>query len=936
MDRLLPTDYRFAASYSYKENPFHVTRRLPLILTKFTPPRSPGKLLARDRLLRRLDEAASGSLTLLSAAAGCGKTTLLAQWYRHRHQRGDAIAWLSLEEYDNDPAQFIRYFLAALAPLCADWRETFRPWIEEALPPDFSLLLVELINHLHHSTQPLYLILDDYQNISHPAIHEGMNWLLKHAPAALHLVIGSRFRPPLALSRLQVQDQVMEINDADLFFTLEEAGDYLRSFSGKQTGAQEIQRLMALTEGWVAGLKIAALSPDWQRDPERFLSQMRAGAQAMGRYLEEVIFAPLPHDVFDFLLHTAILHRLTPSLCNAVTRREDGAHMLDWIQQHNLFITELDEDGVWFRYHPLMREALLRRLQQREQQAINALHERAGSWFAGQRLWAEAVRHALAAGKTGARHAEASAQSLAEEGDIDTLVRWMRVLPATPDPSRIDLQLNLAWALAHRFRFNDARQLLDAIERMTGAHPEALSRALWVKLRVVRAICEAFAENIALSVAIVEPLFDEIPCGDIWVDGLVCNILSYCRLVDSRPEQALSLQRRLPERKVAQRNLFVEVYRAFVIAQGYLRQGNLAEAERRAARALRYAERHTGVNSSSGATLAPILAEIAWERGDDERVDALLSLRLEMIDSFCPPEGLCRCYIVLARQADLRRQPAEAARLLAHAGQLAQSRGWSRARAPLLAEGIRLRLAHDDTGGADALLDELTQLARDNQPQTYEGALNSISLALRLSRNHRRLARGEAAAAAESFGQLAAELEQRGERLSAVRINVLQAVALWRAQEADRAAEVLRAALQHAARQQLQSSLLAAGPDLLLLLSHLQKRLSPHGELATTAARFYQQALAIFGPPPQDEVRAGDASRSLTEREQQTLRLIADGYSNKGIARSLGISAETVKWHLKQLYEKLQVSGRIQAVNRARGWHLLDTSPPFNGGGARD
>ncbi|MGX2009061.1 LuxR C-terminal-related transcriptional regulator, partial [Enterobacter asburiae] len=171
---------------------------------------------------------------------------------------------------------------------------------------------------------------------------------------------------------------------------------------------------------------------------------------------------------------------------DAVTGKGNGEAMLAWIARHNLFLSALDADGFWFRYHPLMREALLYRLQHSAQVDIRVLHEQASNWFAGQQLWAEAIRHALAAGKTGAGHAEAGVQSLAEEGDIETMVRWIRYLPANLDPSRIELQTNLAWALAHRFRFHDARQLLDAIESLAVANRSAMAHSSWVKLRVVR------------------------------------------------------------------------------------------------------------------------------------------------------------------------------------------------------------------------------------------------------------------------------------------------------------------------------------------------------------------------------------------------------------------------------------------------------------------
>ncbi|MEC5341502.1 LuxR C-terminal-related transcriptional regulator [Brenneria populi] len=915
MPFLLPIHYPLAEFVH--EEPLRFTLKLPLILTKLTPPHSSEMSLQRERLLQRLDEAASRSLTLVCAAAGFGKTTLLAQWCRRRRQQGEAVAWLSLEEDDNTPLLFMRYLLEALRSLCHEWSPTFQRYLNGELSADFSMFLAELINQLHLCPHPLYLILDDYHAIDHREIRDGLTYLLNHAPSSLHLIIGSRFRPPLELSRLRIQDRLAEIYDNDLRFTFEEASAYFMASAPATARKQDIQRIISLTEGWIAGMKIATLSADWRTDPGCFIRSLSEGSRSITRYLEEIVFKPLPPEVFDFLLRTSVLNRLNPALCNAVTGRNNGEAMLAWIERHNLFLCALGDGGAWFRYHPLMRDTLLNRLQNSADKDIRALHERAGNWFAGQNLWSEAIRHTLAAGKSGSKHAEVGAQSLAEEGDIDTLVRWMHYLPANLDPSRIDLQLNLAWALAHHFRFNDSRQLLDAIDALAAADRSVLTHSAWVKLRVVRAICEAFAENIPQSIALAEPLLREVPCGDVWVDGLVCNILSYCHLVDLRPEQALNVQRRLPGAKVANRNLFVEVYRAFVVAQGYLHQGNLAEAERQASQALRYAERHTGENSSSGATLAPILAEVAWEQGDVGRIDALLTLRLEMIDHFCPPDSLSRCYIVLARQAQLNNQPGEADRLLLHAEQLAINRGWLRARAPLLAERLAVRLRQQDIDGARHLLGQLQALVREAESEANDPGLSVISYYVRVGQSRLLIADGEPSAAAEILNQLADKQERRAEWLAAVRLRIMQTVALLQAGEEARAGEIFKPILQRVIEQKLQRSLLDAGPVLLPLLGPLCKKLPLNAEWGKAVALLFRQA-AESGDLPQS------LAHRLTEREHQILQLIADGYSNKGIARSLGISVETVKWYLKQVYEKLRVRGRIQAINRAREWDLLN------------
>lgn len=898
---------------SVDEEPFRFTRKLPLILTKLTPPRSPGILLQRERLLTRLDNATAGSLTLVCAAAGFGKTTLLSQWYQHRHARGDALAWLSMEEDDSTPLLFMRYLLAALSPLYPGWSETFQRYPEEA---DFSLFLAELVNQLHHCSHPLYLILDDYQSIRSPEIHDGLSWLLHHAPASLHLVIGSRSRPPLALSRLRLQDQYVEIEDSELRFNDTEAQAYFAGSVTPPVSQHDVPQLMALTEGWVAGMKIAALSPRKNAVTPGVVGALSAGSRSITRYLEEVIFAPLPAGVLHFLMLTSLLNRLHPALCDAVTGLNNGKAMLNWVEQHNLFLSALDDAGFWFRYHPLMRDALSQRLQQDPTIDISQLHERAGNWFAAQQLWAEAIRHALAAGKSVTRHAEAGAQSLAEEGDIDTMVRWIHYLPATPDPSRIELQLNLAWALAHHFRFLDARQLLDAIDAMVATRSEHLAHSTWVKQRVVRAICEAFADNISASIVLVEPLLNEVPCGDIWVDGLVCNILSYCHLAVAHPQRALDVQQHVSGNQATNRNLFVEVYRAFVLSLGHLRQGNLHDAERQAMQALHHAEQHTGQNSSSGATLAPLLADIAWERGDIDQVNSLLSLRLGMIDDFCPPDGLSLCYSVLARQAQLNAQPDEAIALLRHAEQLSIQRGWWRARIALLAEQVTLHLNAGEQDNARRQLSVLQQLACE--PRAAENAIAGWHMGMSESRVL--LAEGNAMAAATRLTPLIDEQERCGEWLAATRSRLLQAVAFWRAGEVTQAMAVCTPALPRAVAQKMQRTMLDAGPDLLALLTRLREQNA--GDIA------FAQVIASAGVMLMSNgispwVAENDGLR-LTEREQQTLRLIAEGHSNKGIARTLGISAETVKWHLKQLYEKLAVSGRIQAVNQARKLGLIN------------
>lgn len=911
----LPTVKKASVTLINNE-PLRFAYHYPLLLTKFIPPRSPERLLQRDRLLQRLNHAENVSLTLVCAAIGSGKTTLLTQWYRESQQRGDAVAWLSLENSENSPQLFSRYLLEALRPLYQGASSSLEHYLKEEQPADFSLFLAALINQLHHCSYPLYLILDDYQNIDNPDIHRGVAYLLNHAPASLHLVISSRSRPPIVLSQLQVQEQLIEISDDELRFTLDEATHYF-THAPMSLHKRDIQRLVTTTEGWIAGMKIATLPSPSSSPSVQLIRDINTRSRALTRYLEEIIFSPLPKEVCAFLMQTSILNRLHPTLCNAVTGETNGVEMLAWIEQHNLFLSSLDEGGTWFRYHPLMRDALHSRLQRSHPSHVYQLHERAGNWFATQQLWAEAIRHALASGQPVPLHAEVSAQSLAEEGDIETMVRWIHSLPANLSPSHIELQLNLAWALAHRFHFNEARQLLDSIESQVSKNKTQLLRSTWVKLRVVRGICEAFADNIFGSIEIVEPLLGEIPCGDIWVDGLICNILSYCHLAALRPQQALDVQQHIIGNREENRNLFVKVYRTFVVAQGHFRQGDLRAAQQLANQALQSAEPSLGDNSSSGATLAPLLAAIDWEFGHLEPIEGLLRFRLQMIDSFAPPEGLSHCYIILSRLAVLNNQPSEAESLLTHAEQLAGQRGWSGTLAPLLAERIALCIQSGDIAKARRILIPLQELALQ---QTEKNRL--ITWYLGLSQSRLMLVENQPLAAVACLSPLVGEQEQCGEWFFAVHSRLLLTVALWQAGDNLQAITVCKPALQRVLQQNLLRSLLDAAPGLLSVLHSLHKQHEPDGELPQMMTQLWS-LIATSGIGAK-ETDADISPLKLTEREQQTLQLIAEGHSNKSIARTLGISAETVKWHLKHLYEKLQASNRTQAVNQARKWCLLN------------
>ena len=878
---------------------------LPLITTKLVPPRSVGTVLARARLLEKISLLEGRCLALVCGPAGFGKTTLLGQWSQILREQGHGVAWLSLDEQDDTPLTFRRYLLSALS------QASGQPRIEadalsDCMASADSRFIRELINLLQARLEPLYLVLDDLHLIHHPGITSDLEQLLLHAPGCLHLLVGSRSVAQLPVSRLQARNQLLEIDTNALRFNLEETQDYLAHATTQCFAPADLQRVLSLTEGWITGIQMAALAPS---DPLRDLDRLQLGNRQIGRYLHDVVLAPLPLPLQAFLLKTSILGRLTPSLCNAVTGRDDAQQMLEEIERHNLFIFALDTQGQWFRYHTLFVETLNERLLQTGID-VAQLHERASNWLAGHQYWAEAIRHALAAGKLGSRNdcANQGAQSLAEEGDVDTLVRWLQQMPDTCgkalDEQRIDLQLNLAWALGHHFHFAASRGLLDSLGPLlkTLGHNSRLN----IKYQVIGAITEAFAENISLSIERVEPLLAQVPCGDTWVDGLICNILSYDYMTRGQFQQAQAVQRHMPCPATPSHNLFVSVYRAFVLGLSQLRQADLYSAEQYYLQALTPAQQLTGPQSSGSATLAALLGELLYERGEWQQLQTLLEPRLSQVDAVAPPDALFCAYASLSRRALLAGEPGQARYLLQHAQQLATLRRWPRLQAWLLVEEIRIHLACEQLPQALGLLEQFQAL--DHSHPDIRRAHAQAQCHIAAAQKHWRVA-------ATLLQTLLQQDECQGQLLRAARSRAALACALWPDDQAA-ALKTLQPLLNLACRQNLRRTLLDAGAAMpALLQASLKSARAP-------ITAYLRPLLESVDQPIGDDKQSGDEP-NLSEREQQILQLIAQGQANKEIARSLDISAETVKWHLKNLFSKLHVTSRIQAIARARTLDLL-------------
>jgi LuxR family transcriptional regulator, maltose regulon positive regulatory protein len=403
--------------------------RDPLLYTKLHVPRPRAHLVSRSHLVKRLQQGMDYPLTLVSAPAGFGKTTLLAQWLA---ESDTPVAWLSLEPEDNDPVRFLTYLIAALQTVDAQVGTTVLDLLRTPQPPPPETVVALLTNDLLRSTvEDFALVLDDYHVITAEPLHRALTALVEHLAPQLHLILATRADPPLPLSRLRARGQLTEVRAADLRFSSEEANAFLHTSMGLDLPPGDLAALERRTEGWVAGLQLAALSLQGRADVSGFLAAFTGSHRFVLDYLTEEVLTRQPALMQSFLLHTSVLERLSGSLCEAVTGQQGSQAMLEALERANLFVVALDDERRWYRYHHLFAEVLNNRLQQADPGLVPDLHRRASAWYEAHGFVVEAVQHALAAPdlEQTARLIEQHGIPIVFGGQYHALLGWMDRLP---------------------------------------------------------------------------------------------------------------------------------------------------------------------------------------------------------------------------------------------------------------------------------------------------------------------------------------------------------------------------------------------------------------------------------------------------------------------------------------------------------------------------
>lgn len=897
------------------------SRKLPLLTTKLRAPVWRGPLIQRPQLIGTLRQALAGRLALVYGPAGFGKTTLAAQWYAELRQAGACVAWLSLDDSDNDLNRFLAYLVESLRSAEPEIGEGLAGVIEANPGSAADHVIDTLINDLSLLDQPLVLFVDDWHLIADAAIHEVLRRLLSRSPPGFHMVITSRSRAGLPVTRLRVQGELVEIDASRLRFDLEESRAYLTTVKALQLSADDVLALWRSTEGWAAALQLASLSLHGP-EPHAAIANWTTGTAAdVSEYLAENVMARLSQGQVRFLLYSSVLDRLCGGLCAEVTGDSHSAERLEEAERQELFLMPLDEERRWFRFHHLFQSYLLRRLRSRMPGEIPGLHLRASRWFAANGQIPDAVRHALLAEDldTAVDLIQRTAMELVERSQMSTLLSLVGQVPRTVLFDRPRVQMAIAWASCLTHRRQVAEEALWHVERSAEQAASERERSLLqVEARVVRACIDVYADRVeSLDEGVRACLAQVDECSPFTV-AVAANIraYSYLRAGEFAKVGPLMMWARPWHERSA--GIFSSVYGRCFSGLAARAAGQLAEARAIFTSALELASGIGGRQSHAARLCGALLGQILYESNELGPAEHLLGESRLLGFEGGVVDFYLATYLGSSRLKMFQGLPDEALALLEEGEETARTLGLGRLHFAVACERVRVLLDQGDLRSAEEVLGEIdTRAGADALAEDVRCSV--VAARARLLRS-----RGRADAALSVLEPQIERARLAGHRLDELALRVLHALVLDSAGRGEVAEQALAATINDALPLGMIRSFLDEGAPLLTLLERMKDRARRRGSGHSESPEFnpLTQRLLAYARQPESGTPqppgGSSAVHELTSRESEVLRLLEQGRSNKEIARALAIGPETVKSYLKNIFSKLGVSTRTQAVSASR------------------
>jgi LuxR family transcriptional regulator, maltose regulon positive regulatory protein len=890
-----------------------------LLATKILRPRPATGLIERQRLNELATQVPEKQLAIIKAGAGFGKTSLALSWAQALEKNGHRVAWFSIDAEDNEPTHFLFYFAHALRHACAELGSEAVSLIGEGPLGLPQTITSALINDLTNVDDEIVLFLDDYHLLTDPEIHKVMSFFIKRAPYNFHLVLTTRSAPDLAVTKIRAQNQLLELDELALRFTLDETCEFLERAGLNQLEMRDVRALHAKTEGWPAILRIIACTKfSSTADLKEFISRLSGSARPISLYLQEMLDG-LPVDMVQFLLRTSILDRFSASLCAAVTNVQASGDLLESIEQRQLLLMPLDNEGRWYRYHPLLAGYLRERLEAEHGDEIASLQLRAALWFAAQEMWAEAVQYAIWAGdiKQAADWAEKAAMGLVKRGDMLTLLGWPLALGG-----QIRSRLAIAWGLTLAMRFDEALRLVGEIEVDLDRPDQVSSDALSSECDVIKSVVIALQDNSEKALAIAEACLAQ-GLKDPWNANVASNVarFGYWKAGDVRSFYATPWVPFSAEE--SKWNVFASVYRLCLEGLMEMDQARADRADQYYDEAMGLAEQHVGPNSVCATFPASLIALRHYHHGDLKAAEDLVIDRMPLIRAAGMLECVAPAYECLIKIAAYRNNIVHAFALIEEAESLAEERGWGRLLAMTQLWRLRFFLDEGRVSEASACLDRLEELEAA-YAAPVRCAWTSIRLIAKVGRASMAVANNHLHEAIQLLTSARQEAIEAKQLHRALLIAVQLSTTLLQAGDSVAAHRVFKDAMRAAAAGKMGQLVLDGGPQIGELLASFQDspRNKPNPRLISYAEELMMRWRQRYEPQAVEKDKLSVAEL-LSTRERNIISLIARGQSNKEVARDLGISPETVKSHMKHIFEKLAVEKRTQAVARAQSLGLV-------------
>jgi LuxR family maltose regulon positive regulatory protein len=907
----------------------------PLLDTKLFAPRRRRGLVPRPQLTERLKRGSESKLTLVSAPAGFGKTTLLAEWRAGAQDAESSTAWLSLDAGDNDAASFWAHLIAALQAVAPGLGASAVTLLESGQPP-IEAVLPPLLNELNAVPNDIVLVLDDYHAIDARDIQDGISFLLEHLPPQVHLVIATRADPALPLARLRARGELVEIRAADLRFTPDEAAAYLNGVMGLDLSASDVAALEGRTEGWIAALQLAGLSMQGRDDIAGFIAGFAGDDRYIVDYLVEEVLQRQPDEVRSFLLETSILDRLSGPLCDAVTGRDGGKAMLVALDRGNLFLVPLDDRRRWYRYHRLFADVLHARLLDEMPDRVPHLHRRASDWYEQNGERSEAIRHAMA-GEDFVRAAdlvELAIPAMRQARQEATVRRWLDALPDELIRVRPVLSVHAAGASLIRGQLDgvdahlrDAERWLDGaadgIERPSAASTEMVVvdeeefRRLPGAIAVYRAAQALAMGDVVATLTHARRALELVAGDDHLGRGAAAGFLGLVKWTSGELEAAHHSWSDAVASLRSAGHVSDVLGCSIALADIRIAQGRLGEAMNTYERGLQLVPEHGAPVLRGTADMHVGVADILRERNDVNGARQHLQRSEDLGEHLGLAQNPYRWRVAMARVKGAEADVHGALELLDEAERLYVSDFFPNVR-PIAAMKARLWVAQGRLPEAWGWAREQGLSAADDL--TYRREFEHVTLArLLLAQGARDRADDTMDEAAELLDRLLVAADEGGRNGSVIEILVVQALGRHARDDVAGALASLERAVALAEPEGHVRLIVDEGPSIGPLLKLAAKRRNA----PSYVRRLLAAAVTAEGQAAVDQ----SLIEPLSERELEVLRLLESDLDGPEMARELTVSLNTVRTHTKNIYSKLGVNNRRAAVRRAIELDLLSRTP---------